>query len=118
MRLALLTLCLAVCCLVPLHADEPATTIEIEPAIDFPVQPDFAAFDEEGIELGSNCPVRVSCGGGVTLQCTGISCTGVAGQCVACTHSNGVDRQFCPGTTGTTCNGTIVGHTTTPIDLE
>ncbi|MEM8929631.1 MAG: hypothetical protein AAGE94_00555 [Acidobacteriota bacterium] len=119
MKRFLLTLCLAICCLVPLHADHPADSI-IEPAIDFPVQPDFASTaSEESIgKIGSGCPVKVNCGGGVTIQCTGVTCTKVPNQCVACTHSKGVIRQFCPGTTGTTCNGTIVDNKASSIDSE
>ncbi|MEM8929630.1 MAG: hypothetical protein AAGE94_00550 [Acidobacteriota bacterium] len=109
MRRALLTLCLAACCLVPLYADEPTDPV-VDPAIDFPAQPDFASavYHDIGHGISKVCSVSVSCGGGVTLSCSGSSCTSESGRCVSCTTNGTTRKQFCQGSTGNTCNGTAV----------
>jgi hypothetical protein len=66
----------------------------------------FLAFLEANnleVTTPAGCSVSVTCPtGGVTLSCSGTSCSKEKGRCVKC----GKSAQFCRGTTGTDCGTT------------
>lgn len=71
----------------------------------------FLAAEEYPTDVGTVGAGRLvvcstSCSGGVTISCSGTSCSKESGRCVKC----GSSAQFCPGTTGTNCG------TTTSVD--
>ena len=92
-------------------------------ALESPVKMDFKSMLQgflaflEGDTVGAGtagCSASVTCpSGGVTLSCTGTSCSKEKGRCVKCDGR----AQFCPGTTGTTCGTATPSSSEEPIGV-